>query len=495
MPWSPQIGSQLDFIDLRQCVPEAIIAGDRGGGKSAVLIADAALAKIEQGEYFKGILFRRHLGEFETLLERSKEVFYGYFPDGEAKYLAGDQRWVFKDGSSLQFAMMEHDTDVDKHLGLEYTWIGFDELPQWPRPRPYLMMLASLRTARKGVFVRVRSTGNPGGSGIGWIKKRFSIPDSPVDCAEASGKLVEDTETGLNRVFIYSRLIENKILLQADPFYQQRLAASVEGDPELRKAWIDADFSALFGQYFKVFDSERHCVDPYDLWPDGLVPYNWRILGSLDYGENSPTSFGLWAISPEGLNVRMAEYYKGGEFAGYHAGAIKDLCAGNPYTQGRMPQVVWADSALWSTRSNQGGAVLNRTVADIFKNEAGLKLRPSMKGPNSRVIGWRYMKEMLAQDKLVYFEDCHDFEDEMKNAQFSDKGDREDIDKNNPDHALDETRYLLMASRRGTKPPPPPEASYATWGRLKQKQKGKLKGSFMTPPRQKVDLEELANSF
>ena len=81
MPWSPQIGSQLDFIDLRQCVPEAIIAGDRGGGKSAVLIADAALAKIEQGEYFKGILFRRHLGEFETLLERSKEVFYGYFPE------------------------------------------------------------------------------------------------------------------------------------------------------------------------------------------------------------------------------------------------------------------------------------------------------------------------------------------------------------------------------------------------------------------------------
>ena len=77
MPWSPQLGSQLDFLELRQCVPEVFIGGDRGGGKSAALIADAALAKIEQGEKFHGVLFRRHLGEFDTLLERSKDVFYG----------------------------------------------------------------------------------------------------------------------------------------------------------------------------------------------------------------------------------------------------------------------------------------------------------------------------------------------------------------------------------------------------------------------------------
>ena len=492
MPWAPQLGSQLDFLELRQCVPEVFIGGDRGGGKSAALIADAALAKIEQGEKFHGVLFRRHLGEFDTLLERSKEVFYGYFPDGEAKYLAGDKKWVFKDGSGLTFEMMEHDTDVDKHLGLEYTWIGFDELPQWPRPRPYLMMLASLRTAHKGVFVRVRSSGNPGGAGIGWIKKRFNIPDTPDECAAASGRLVEDSETGLDRVFIYSRLHENKVLLNADPFYKQRLAASVEGDPELRKAWINADFSALFGQYFKVFDSDVHCVSPYDLWPDGTVPNNWRILGSLDYGENSPTSFGLWAISPELVHVRIDEYYKAGEFASHHAGQIKSLCLNNPYTGGRMPQVVWADSALWNTRANQGGAVLNRTVADIFKTEAGLRLRPSMKGPNSRVTGWRYVKEMLAQKKLLYFEECHDFEDEMKNAVFADTGDREDIDKTCMDHSLDETRYLIMASRRGLKPTAPPEASFATWSYLKDRRSGKTRDSFMVPPQTKIDFETLS---
>lgn len=492
MPWTPQLGGQLDYLELRQCVAEAFMGGDRGGGKSAALIADAALAKIEQGKSFKGILFRRHLGEFDALLERSKEVFYGYFPDGEAKFLAGDLRWVFKDGSSLQFAMMEHDTDVDKHLGIEYTWIGFDELPQWPRPRPYLMMLASLRTAKKGVFVRMRSTGNPGGAGIGWIKKRFNIPDLPVECAAASGALVLDPATGLDRVFIYSRLKENKILLTADPFYQQRLAASVEGDPELRKAWIDADFSALFGQYFKVFDSDVHCVSPYDLWDDGLVPMNWRILGSLDYGENSPTSFGLWAISPEGLHVRVDEYYNGGEYASYHAGRIKDLCQGNPYTRGRMPSVVWADSAIWNVRANQGGALLTRTVADIFKNEAGLRLRPSIKGPNSRVIGWRYMKELLAQKQILYFEECHDFEDEMKNAVFSENGDREDIDKSCMDHALDETRYLVMASRKGTRPEAPPEASYATFNYLKDRRSGKTRDSFMVPPQTKIDFGELA---
>ena len=490
MPWTPQIGSQLDFLELRQCIPEAFVGGDRGGGKSAALMADAALAKIEQGAAFKGILFRRHLGEFDTLLERSKEVFYGYFPEGEAKYLVGELKWVFKDGSSLQFAMMEHDTDVDKHLGIEYTWIGFDELPQWPRPRPYLMMLASLRTARKGVFVRVRSTGNPGGPGIGWIKKRFQIPDSPEECAAASGHLVEDKQTGLDRVFVYSRLKENKVLLDADPFYQQRLAASVEGDPELRKAWIDADFSALFSQYFKVFDPATHCVSPFDLWDDGMVPPTWRILGSLDYGENSPTSFGLWAVSHEGQHVRIDEYYNGGEYASYHAGRIRDLCVNNPYTRGRLPQVVWADSAIWNVRASQSGALMNRTVADIFRSEAGLRLRPSIKGPNSRGIGWRYMKELLAQKSILYFEECSDFEDEFRNAVFSENGDREDIDKSCNDHALDETRYLVMASRRGHNPPPPPEASYATWGYLKDRRKGKTSDSFMVPPQTKIEFGE-----
>ena len=71
MPWTPQLGGQLDFVELRQCIAEAFIGGDRGGGKSAALMADAGLAKIEQGADFKGILFRRHLGEFDTLLERS----------------------------------------------------------------------------------------------------------------------------------------------------------------------------------------------------------------------------------------------------------------------------------------------------------------------------------------------------------------------------------------------------------------------------------------
>jgi hypothetical protein len=189
----------------------------------------------------------------------------------------------------------------------------------------------------------------------------------------------------------------------------------------------------------------------------------------------------------------VGEYYAAGEFASHHAGQIKDLCQNNVYTQGRMPEVVWADSAIWNTRASQGGAVLNRTVADIFKNEANLRLRPSMKGPNSRVIGWRYVKEMLAQKKILYFEECGDFEDEMKNAVFSDTGDREDIDKTCMDHALDETRYLLAASRKGWQPPSKPEDSYMTWGQIKARRKnGMSHEAFMIKPQTKIDFDALA---
>ena len=108
------------------------------------------------------------------------------------------------------------------------------------------------------------------------------------------------------------------------------------------------------------------------------------------------------------------------------------------------------------------------------------------------MTGWRYVKEMLAQKKLLYFEECHDFEDEMKNAVFADTGDREDIDKTCMDHALDETRYLIMASRRGLKPTAPPEASFATWSYLKDRRSGKTRDSFMVPPQTKIDFEPLS---
>jgi len=71
--WGPQIGFQSQALATRLFVDELAILGDRGGGKTSALLGDYA-QDVKLGEKWKGILFRRTTDEFETIIERSKEM-------------------------------------------------------------------------------------------------------------------------------------------------------------------------------------------------------------------------------------------------------------------------------------------------------------------------------------------------------------------------------------------------------------------------------------
>jgi hypothetical protein len=457
MAWKPHMGFQTAALDAKLFVDELFMGGDRGGGKTGTLLADFAL-DVNLGAKWKGVMFRKTTDEFETLIERSKEMYLNMFSG--AKFLEDDMLWKFPTGATLQFFHMFRDSDVDRFVGQERTWIGWDELPQFANPKPYLRMLASVRTSGKNIPMRVRGTGNPGGAGIGWIKQRFQIDDK--DPKGSSGKLIIDPRTGLTRMFLLSLYKENKTHQQQDPNYRKRLLAATEGDPELERAWIHADFSALFGAYFKLFDDEIHKADPLQVLEKhgGTFPPYWRLEAGLDYGESAPTVFQLWITSPEDVSYLIAEYYDVGEYPSEHAAACEDLYRSCPYTKGRKPARVWADSQIFYTNIAAQRASLNKKVSDVFRREAGLNVVPSNK---DRKAGWRHMKELLAWKKneqgvftrtpsLYYFPECVNFEREIKDAVHSETGDREDIDKGCSDHAIDCARYWSMGARKGAAP-------------------------------------------
>lgn len=538
--WKPNLGFQTIALDARYVVHELGLFGDRGGGKTGLILADYAInvqehpdpktGKILPGPCrpWKGILFRRHYKEFETIVERSKEVFYGLFGNrdegGRAKYLEGDKKWVFYDERGrpypdvfLIFFHMEHDSDVESQVGQEWNWVAFDELPHWPNKKPYLKMFASIRSAKPGIPCRMRSTGNPGAAGIGWIKQHFGIPDGPKEIVKKKScvpMIWKDPRSGkeLVRMFLLSLREENIPLRQNDPLYDARLAASVEGDPDLEKAWLDSDFSALFGQYFKVFSPEIHRRNVEDVFPDGRVPPFWKLYGHLDYGENAPTAFGLWAVDPDYNKYMIEDYYQAGEWVGYHAGAIKDIVLSCSLTNGRMPQITFADSQIWHTRSAENVTARNRTIAKIFENETGLKLRPSIKGAGSRVRGWRYFKqclsyviddkgEMIKKPSIYYLSHCTNWEREVQNAVFSETGDKEDIDKRCDDHHLTGTIYFLGGSQKAMLPQKEqtPEASYATVEYYKQQEQNRKFGrrieTFMVPDNRPKKMEDVLNKI
>ena len=247
--WTSQPGPQTLFVTCP--IEDAFFGGARGGGKTDALLGDWLGHQLAFGKYAKGILFRRTWPEFDEILLRSNDLFR---PCG-AYFKAGDRTWIFKSGARLKFRAMELDQDADKYQGHSYTWLAFDELPNWPNPDPIDKLRATLRSAH-GIPCVSRATGNPGGIGHEWVKGRYILPAPPM-------KEFYDEIRKIWRIFIPSRLSDNKKLIENDPKYIDRLYSS--GPPWLVRAWLEGDWDAQAGESFFTESSLLVDGQPADL--------------------------------------------------------------------------------------------------------------------------------------------------------------------------------------------------------------------------------------
>ena len=103
------------------------------------------------------------------------------------------------------------------YQGHNYTRVYVEEVGNFPSPAPVMKLMATLRSGA-GVPVGLRATGNPGGPGHQWVKARY------IDPASLGNRIIRDSVTGLERVFIPSKVDNNQhIDVEA---YKQRLRAS-----------------------------------------------------------------------------------------------------------------------------------------------------------------------------------------------------------------------------------------------------------------------------
>jgi hypothetical protein len=123
------------------------------------------LQDINQGSGWRGIIFRRTYPELDEVLQRARAI---YTPVGGV-YRVSERTWTFPGGATLKLRHLESDADIGRYQGHQYTWIGWDELPQWSRPDAYLALFACLRSVAGIKGKRVRATGNPGGPGHQWV--------------------------------------------------------------------------------------------------------------------------------------------------------------------------------------------------------------------------------------------------------------------------------------------------------------------------------------
>lgn len=428
--WSPQIGPQAEACSLRYLVDELFYGGSRGSGKSAFLLGDFA-ADIEQGPAWSGILFRRSHPELEEI----KRLALDMYPKLGGEYKVGSSTWHFSTGSVLRFRHIENVADASHYQGFSVTWLGFDELTNWADPMVYHKLKAIVRSSKGAIGQRVRATGNPGGVGDTWVKEYFGINHHPHGYYR-----IIDPESHLTRMFIPGRLQDNRILLDSDPEYVGRLRSSAGGDEMLLRAWLEGDWEASVGQFFNMWRREQVVVPPFE------IPRGWTLFGSMDYGENNPTHFGIYAIDYDDVIYRVTEYHWADASATEHARNIADLIRTCPLTGGRSPDIILADPSMWVKRrlSEQW----SKSPADIFA-EHGVYLKPAN---NDRINGWRICRDVISRGKLKVFVGYNPEFLSSVPALPRSRTNPEDVDTNANDHAADSMRYGLV---HFYKPAPP----------------------------------------
>ena len=459
--WTPQKGTQLRAITATWC-EELFFGGARGGGKSDYLLGDFAQDVNIYKNHWHGLLFRRVLKEMDELIKRSKDIFT---PMG-AVYKIQKNKWIFPNGATLSFAAIERDQDVEKYQGHQYPWIGGDELPNYPTDFVWTKLKACNRSAFPIPYKRMRASGNPGGAGQGWIKERFITPNpegfTPIkevdyinintgvklELKEVDKTIIADRDwkrIESTRMFIPSRLQDNKILMENDPFYIAKLAQA--GGKELVKAWLAGDWNAIEGAYFDDWDKSKHVVDPF------IIPDTWYKIRAFDWGYSAPFCV-LWgAISdgslintgtriiyfPKGSLVIYREYYgttgKPNEGLKINANEIATEIKNMQLGEQIDDQV--ADPAIFDVSV---GVSINEQM-----NEQGIFWRPA---DNKRVPGWQQIRTRLkgieGKPLIFIMSSCASLIRTIPIMQY-DKAKPEDLDTRLEDHALDTLRYMCMS--------------------------------------------------
>lgn len=437
--WKPNPGPQTAMVTCP--VFEVFFGGARGGGKTEASIGDWLLHAQEYGENASGIFFRRTLIQLDDVIKRTRRMFVKV----GAKYNTQTKTWVFLNGAQLKFRYLEKDTDAEEYQGHEYTRVYIEEVTNFPSPTPIMLLLGTVRSGA-GVQCGMRLTGNPGGPGHSWVKKRYIDPapggyaviKEPVKLPEGYVSPVAGLE--MERVFIPSKLVDNPELIKNDPGYVGRLANT--GSAQLVKAWLTGDWDIAVGAYFTQFDRRKHVL-PARITAH-IPPWCGRFV-ALDWGYAKPFSVGWYAVSdgsfglPRGALIKYREWYgtNGRPNEGLKLTATS-VAEGIHVREAREKvEIRVADPAIFQ-RDNGPSIAENFAIGNVHFSRAD----------NRRLTGWNQLRQALVGENgipFLYITDACLHTIEQFESVPADTDNPDDVDTDSEDHAVDETRYAVMS--------------------------------------------------
>lgn len=190
----PQPGPQTLFLSTPADI--AIFGGGRGGGKTTAILLEPARHLEVFG--FNAAIFRRTRPQItgpDGLWDESRKL----YPRLQGMSRETQLDWRFPAGSSIRFAHLEHEKDLENWLGSQICLLGFDQLEAFTEHEFFTLLACNRSTC--GVRPYIRATCNPDPDSwlatfiSWWIDQAEKLPDGkpnpnfgyPIE--ERSGRL------------------------------------------------------------------------------------------------------------------------------------------------------------------------------------------------------------------------------------------------------------------------------------------------------------------
>jgi hypothetical protein len=387
---------------------EILGGGSAGCGKSVALTADPFAQFIVEHERCKlpkthplyhpfprkvgggsdsrcWALFLRRVGPMlPQTIERAGRMLRRLDPGVTYKALSSESGiFHLSSGARYQFDSCKDKVSYERFMGNEYTWIGFDELPQFDELQ-YFNIIRRCRTTDP-VLAKMRrrcSVGNPVLRREGesftvdnpyWVRDYFVDP-APSGNVKIKRKVeMHDgsTETW-SRIFIPALLWDNP-----DPDFVKQYELELRGaggKEHIIQALLTGNWYITADTFYDDYDPTVHFVKPFQ------VPKGWARFRTMDWGYKMPGIVQWWAQNPDEDLVIMREWM-------FQGRTDREVASGIRAREEEMG--LWgkegskitgpADNQIWEERGEHAVKTKAETFADL-----GVPWLKAEKGPGSR---------------------------------------------------------------------------------------------------------------
>lgn len=353
--WRALLGPQALFVHLvssNRRFRECLYGGARGGGKTDASIAICA-DRIEN-DHYRALVLRRNAGDLDDYASRCEEKYQCFNVQVRRnpmvlRFGANSQRTK---GAVIKGGHLHDKNSYIQYQGQEFSRIFIEELTQIPSEVLYKQVMSSCRSKYKELFPQMILTANPGGVGMGWVKKRFVEPINLLDDEYTKTELpngeillendrvkwwkrrydwedekgqkrttiwneIFDKEENkaskpgeeVYRIFVPSTIDDNPELLDNDPAYVNMLEGLKTTDKALYEAWRHGDWSVFAGQVFTEFSRDKHTINNFADIGTTTEEFNNAVkIISMDWGYSDNTAIYFTALL-DGRPVTYHEMY------------------------------------------------------------------------------------------------------------------------------------------------------------------------------------------